>query len=288
MKPALLALCLLAPSLAGAATFNFNFTKPYNYPVFPCDQIGVVANGGIVASFGRAWSYAPDCDNSPSPCFCWNGYLVTDKAECPAAPAYCTPVYAGDFANEPSGEWAARSNCAFDCEPGDHSCPTQMDFGIRFEPAITYFAISVTGTATQKLWDCDGNLVINEPTYPGSINSGSHIVMIDSLVTPVYSPDHVEADVYIPIEDGTQGIGDPNGHLRHWWRVVVTSPVPIHRVYFAGLAGGPIFWDNLTATTSGGIEPPCPHPPCEFERATQDRETPANRTSWGALKAIYR
>lgn len=279
MKRLLLVLMLLATQVH-AASFNFNFVRPRNYQVFPCDQIGTITNGGISATFSNQWSYAKACENLPSDCFCWNGWLVTDKAQCPTLQyGYCRPIYAGSYINDTG--WAGRANCYFECNEPGQPC---LDYRyISFNPPIKLFSIWVTAPDISVLLGCSVPNI--SPEYHGPIYSGiSALEMVDTISTPGYfDPYHIEGRTEIPIEAGWQGTSNPTGVLTHWWKVTVTSQVPVHRVYFAYLESGPMFWKDAYASTSGVIEPPCPHPPCDFERVVD-----VHKTSWGRIKSIYR
>jgi hypothetical protein len=264
MKPALLALCLLAPSLAGAACYTVTFEQPT--PIC-CPQVGVKTSNGVTMTFAPGWRYSPDDDACSTPTGCLHetgDFGLTSW---------------GGQANEPSGNTVATFQRGVTPETG-------LCFGsthwIKFSAGVHFVSFWFSG---QFDWDlCAPGCV-----FPGSVHS------VDASAS-IYPGPPPEVGEYPPLAlaslhisgsaPETGCIGDPTGYQCQWHYVELASGTAIDHLCFnaiSNLEGQPFYIDDLRACTSD-----CPQPPCQFERATQDRETPAKRTSWGSLKAIYR
>ena len=75
--------------------------------------------------------------------------------------------------------------------------------------------------------------------------------------------------------------------LGHWSLAEWQTDAPFNNIYIFpanGLAQS--YYDDLKAYS---WPPPCPDPPCEWERATRaPGETPTPHSTWGAVKVIWR
>ena len=249
MKRAIL-LLLLAPSLAGATTWTYTFEDASPHHI--AQQIRTVSGNGFTLTFGPAWRRAVDSDACTPPNGC---VLPTNQGE-------LGPW--GDFANEPSGTCAGYTLDSID-----------DSLTIYITPAILSLSFRYSGTPLF----CDENWC-----YEGIANLP---IRVDAFVPGGWYPPVASVEFNEPGDTWATGCsGDPEGVQCMWptAELYFDQPVGLVRILNSWPGIVPFYVDDLKV----GNPDACPHPPCEFERATQDRETPAKRASWGALKAIYR
>jgi len=250
MKPALLALCLLCPSLAGAATWAYTFEDAVPHHV--AQQIGTVTGNGFTITFGPLWRRAVDEDACTPP----NGCVL------PLNQGELGPW--GNFANEPSG------TCGAYVLPGQDA-----DGKVYVSPAIRTLSFRYSGT--HDPW-CD-----DQWCYNGLY---SLPILVQAFRPGGSYPPVASVEFSEPGDTWETGCaGDPTGDQCTWPTATLTFSEPVGQfhvgVSWAALV--PFYIDNMVFTSDD-----CQHPPCEFESAHQDRETPARRASWGSLKLRYR
>jgi hypothetical protein len=315
---AVLALCLLCPSLLRAATATYTFEGAHaGYPADSplCSYVGQVTNGGITATFGSSFSLSRSLDNSTT-------------YSCSIPPAHYVDGLAPGWFNPPSGEWAA--SYSWDCGDGG-----DIDSrSITFSTGIKFFACDLAGVSDGNAWACepyifsvDNGATWNTHVHGGTLGSSGSLTNSTTLEMwgNPYGTD-IRATVHPVVEQGWTDCGpeyesqsSPGGTF-HWdntktpicaWQhVEMYSSTAVPRVYFR-TAGGwsiPLYIKNVRVSTAQ-----CMNPPCEFERAgrprtelpplraeTQertnpkiltaraDRVSPALRSTWGRVKVIYR
>lgn len=260
---ALFLLLLAAP--AHAATFTYNFDRSVSdLAVYPCNLIqtvhGPVTSGGITATFGDGWAFGLDCDDLPE-CECpWELEMRNQN----------------NFANEPSSG-GVGANCP-------HEGQSATAAIITFNPPIRFVSFWYSRAAQHRRFytvtDCSEWQEIDASAFYLRLYS------VPNSFPTVAALDLTGTGGGVPWELGCSG--DPTGEYCGWTYVELTVPPNKPAVNYVGIEAGidPLYIDNLTAADGE-----CAHPPCEFERAhlsRQDRATGAVRSTWGAVKVIYR
>jgi len=248
MKKILALLLLLFALPAHAATWTYNFEDAAPHHV--AQAIGTVSGNGFTLAFGPAWLRAVDEDACSPP----NGCSI------PLNQGELGPW--GDFANEPSGTCAGYTPFA----------TTDESIRIYFTPPIRTLSFRYSGNYD---W-C--------PPETSCSGLGSLPAIVEALKPGNYYPQVLVA--YLT-EAGSVGCtGDPDGFQCAWRLASYTFSEPVGSVRIGANWPGysPFYVDDITVGDGG-----CAHPPCEMERATRaPGETPTKRTTWGAVKVIYR
>jgi hypothetical protein len=275
----ILALCLLCPSLAGAACYKMTMAPfLYDFPQF-------YTGAGITTTFGEGWKVAGDADCGS----CYNHAGVV-----------------GQFANEPSASYALYHTI---CDGFGVSVPlcTLGAHAITFDPPVKQIRFNYSGRFQIEHF-APPSYLVNVATLPITVHCYSGPIGSGRFMDPVGTADpnqsgHTYATYPHGViagmlaSEGGPCSGDPTGEFCNWPEMLIQSPnQAITSIYIAIPDNGTFYtfddaqnglWiDDLEVCTE--VQYGCPHPPCEFESAHQDRETPAARTSWGALKVIYR
>lgn len=268
MKTLLAIAALALASEAHAATFSYNFNRsPSQMAIWPCNRIidvhGPVTSGGITATFGMDFSFGMDADDG--------------TYECPAGGTVAR--FLSDFANEPSSG-GVGAFCFY--HPDGQEGP--LDDLIVFDPPIRFFSMWYSfATGMNRVFqppDC-------EWWYESAAAQNTRVAFHRN-------PQEQPFVAWAPLDQSgvsweTNCAGDPNGNYCQWYYVEIVVPPNQPPVRYVEVATGifdPLYFDNIVASTGD-----CPNPPCGFERARVERPesvTPAERTSWGRLKVLYR
>lgn len=304
-------LLLLAAAPLHAATFSWDATKTRTVTHGPCDFVSagpgeVISNGGITAAFGANFSYN---QINPDP--------LTYE---------CDYIMGGLFRPEDHGDWTVSFD--WGCtgtvpKNGITFNPPVQYFAVDIMGTDRIHGFMCEGW----LCSADGGLTWNTRCHGHPLTVGSLEYDEGTAWLEAWTPtSQVVATSPVATIDGWNGCDTdpppgPPWDWSHnerpycnWQRVEVFSAVPFNRVWFKGfnatLPLTPLYLDNFVASTTE-----CPYPPCSFERAglprsedlplgvhespptmkapalmfrKADGATPTQRTSWGALKVIYR
>ena len=280
MKKQLLLLLLLLAGQVHAECTTFTFESP---PV-PAQQFQSLSPTGFAMWPGSATTLFMG----------WEWWRRSESA----------PGQDGMFTNQPSGEHAMyHSPCPFG--PG---CQF-FDYVIGFDPPVYRVTFRYTGRFYMQWQVSPTAIAISPASLPVRVYFYSDWYYHSSYFASVYSPNNPATDtgvnhrVYANGWTEGQNVSCTGDEFCNWLEYTYESTEPISMLWIA-TEGGPYsgtwsnqyalggyngFWlDGLTAcTTAQG----CPDPPCGFERAELERgegATPAQRTSWGRVKAIYR
>lgn len=189
----------------------------------------------------------------------------------------------GDFANEPSANYALRRN--YNAEASESPI-----ISFTANPKVTTITFRYGSSNDFFSWDCTGIspfcpigspcICLQNPALPSTVRAsvGGQWVVAGTL------------DEEGAAEHGAPCSGDSTGWICNWGEFSYYNANGIDAIHFthAPLGGQAPFWiDDLVVCNEA-----CPDPPCGFESASRPRvehtAQPRQRTSWGRIKTIYR
>jgi hypothetical protein len=265
-KAATLLLLLLFAPPAWSDCYTLDFAAPYPNP-YPYGGVKLYSQpigGGVVATFGGVWRRGWECDqpglgNTCHPCTGQGYYSPVPNG---GPPGRQREDDSGDFANAPSPGAVAWLPSGWD----GHGNPDSVQ--ITFNQDVKFVSFWYSSSLTYSFW-CYA---------PDSCGYGQYCT-VGGPLEPNPQPRKVKllhevglAGSVVLDQPGTRYetgcSGDPLGSACKWTYVEFSDTTGIRRIRLEIGTLGPFFMDDLQVCTT--------------------TSTPALKTSWGQVKAIYR